>query len=337
MLASDTRTLPRGDIALTVLGLGCAQMGNLYRVTSRDEAQSAFDEAWKAGIRYFDTAPYYGHTRSERRLGTLLTDHRRSDYVLSTKAGRLLVPDSEIGPEANGFIAPLPFQPVFDYTHDGILRAFEESCQRLGIIDPDIIYVHDIGSAQHGALHDHYWQQITAGGGFKALRRLRDEKGVRAVGLGVNEWQVIQAAMDHIDLDVAMLAGRYTLLEQESLEFLNHCRERETAIVVAGVFNSGILAGNGKFNYADAPDCLVMRVRNLTELCTRHGVSLQTVALQFALAHPAVTSVVVGARTGQQIAENVAHLQGTIPPTFWSDLRQGGLIADGVPLPGTGA
>ena len=334
MLASDIRMLPGADLGLTLLGLGCAQMGNLYRVTAREEVQSAFDAAWNAGIRYFDTAPYYGHTRSERRLGALLTERPRTEYVVSTKAGRLLVPDAEIGQEANGFVAPLPFRPVFDYTHDGILRAFDESCQRLGIIDPDIIYIHDIGSAQHGVLHDHYWQQITAGGGFKALLRLRDEKGVRAVGLGVNEWPVIQAAMDHIDVDVAMLAGRYTLLEQDSLSFLDLCHRRKTAIVVAGVYNSGILAGNRKFNYADAPTELVTRVECLTALCGRHGISQQTAALHFALAHPAVASVVVGARNGQQVTETVAFLQASVPDAFWRDLRDVGLVAAGVPLPG---
>jgi D-threo-aldose 1-dehydrogenase len=333
MLASDTRTLPNGNLALTVLGLGCAQMGNLYRVTSREEAETAFDAAWEAGIRYFDTAPYYGHTRSERRLGTLLTDHPRSEYVVSTKAGRVLEPDATVGPEANGFIAPLPFRPVFDYTHDGILRAFDDSCQRLGIIDPDILYIHDIGRAQHGELHDHYWHQITTGGGFRALRRLREEKGVRAIGLGVNEWPVIRAAMDHVDIDVAMLAGRYTLLEQESLAFLNHCLDRKTAIVIAGVYNSGILAGNRKFNYADAPEELVARVEGLDEHCRRHGVSLQTSALRFALAHPAVASVVVGARNGRQIAENVDFLQAPVPDAFWKDLREAGLVSDEAPLP----
>lgn len=337
MLAIPKRPLPRQQLSLTAIGLGCAQMGNLYRVTPQAEAQGAFDAAWQAGIRYFDTAPYYGHTRSERRLGTMLTDHPRSEYTISTKVGRVLVPDGSLGPEENGFIAPLPFRPVFDYTHDGIMRSFEDSCQRLGIIDPDIIYVHDIGGMQHGAAHFHYWDQITTGGGFRALERLRSEGAVRAVGLGVNEWQVIRDAMQHLDLDIAMLAGRYTLLEQESLGFLDHCLREGMAIAAAGVFNSGILAGNRKFNYAEAPEALLQTVARIEAVCARHGVSLQAAAIQFVLAHPAVATVVLGARNAAQVTDNVARCNETIPDAFWSDIREQGLVAEGAPLPGTGA
>lgn len=334
MKSSDTRQLPKSGLELTVMGLGCSQMGNLYKVVPYEDAKGAFEAAWAAGIRYFDTAPYYGYTRSERRLGTMLTEVGRENHVISTKVGRVMVPDTSVGSEENGFVAPLPFRPVFDYSHDGILRSFEDSRQRLGVVDPQILFVHDIGSHQHGEQHEHYWDQLTKGGGFRALDRLRSEGCVKAVGLGVNEWEIVRDAMEVFDLDIAMLAGRYTLLEQNSLPFLNTCAKNGTSIVVAGVFNSGVLAGNGKFDYGDAPPALVKRVDAFREICAEAKVSLQAVALQFAIAHPAVVSVVCGARNASQIAGSVAWLEEAIPHDVWLTLRNRGLVADQAPLPG---
>lgn len=334
MKPSDTRQLPKSGLELTVMGLGCSQMGNLYKVVPYEDAKGAFEAAWAAGIRYYDTAPYYGHTRSERRLGTMLTEAGRAESVISTKVGRVMVPDSAVEAEENGFVAPLPFRPVFDYTHDGVLRSFEDSRQRLGVIDPQILFVHDIGRHQHGEQHEHYWSQLTDGGGFRALDRLRSEGCVKAVGLGVNEWEVVRDAMDIFDLDVAMLAGRYTLLEQKSLSFLDTCVANRTSIVVAGVFNSGILTGNGKFDYCDAPPALVKQVDALRDICVEAKVSLQAVALQFAIAHPAVVSVVCGARNAVQIKGSVGWLEEPIPQDVWSSLRERGLVAEQAPLPG---
>ena len=337
MKVSDKRKLPKRPVDLTLMGLGCAQMGNLYRLTPYEEAKGAFDAAWQGGIRYFDTAPYYGHTRSERRLGTMLTDHERADYKVSTKAGRVMVPDASVGPEENGFVAPLPFRPVFDYSYDGILRSFEASQQRLGIVDPDVLYVHDIGSAQHDEQHDYYWAQLTAGGGFRALDSMRDQGLVSAVGLGVNEWQVIQDAMQVFDVDVAMLAGRYTLLEQESLPFMDGCAKAGTAIVIAGAFNSGILAGNRKFNYDDATPEIMARVEALEKACLDFDVKIQAAALQFPLAHTAAVSVVSGARNASQITSNIAWFEEVIPAEFWLELRARGLVCEAAPFPSSEA
>jgi D-threo-aldose 1-dehydrogenase len=334
MKVSDTRKLPRRSVDVTLMGLGCAQMGNLYRVTPYEESKGAFDKAWESGIRYFDTAPFYGYTRSERRLGTMLTEHDRKDYTVSTKVGRVMVPDDTVGPEEDAYVAPLPFRPNYDYSYDGILRSFDASQQRLGILRPDILYIHDIGSATHGEKHPHYWEQLTSGGGFKALAKLRDEGSVKAVGLGVNEWEVIRDAMQVFDVDVAMLAGRYTLLEQQSLAFMDNCAKAGTAIVIAGAFNSGILAGNKKFNYADAPADIVKSVEALEAVCTDTGVKLQAAALQFPLAHPASVTVVSGARNASQLTSNIEWFEEDVPAEFWAELRKRGLIAEGAPVPG---
>lgn len=337
MKVSTTRTHARTGVSVTAMGLGCAQMGNLYRVTPYDESAGAFRASWDAGIRYFDTAPFYGFTRSERRLGTMLTDLERKDYVVSTKVGRVMVPDETVGQEEDGYVEPLPFRPVYDYTHDGILRSFEASQQRLGILKPDILYIHDIGSVTHGERHEHYWSQLTKGGGFRALVGLREQGLTKAIGLGVNEWEVIADAMQACDIDICMLAGRYTLLEQQSLGFMDDCAKKGVGIVVAGAFNSGILAGNRKFNYTDAPAEILASVDALHTACEEEGVTLQAAALQFPLFHPAVLTVVSGARNADQLKANAAWLGEDIPASFWANLKDRGLIADAAPIPGTGA
>lgn len=333
MRAATLRTHARSQVVVSAMGLGCAQMGNLYRVMTHAEAFGAFDAAREAGLRYFDTAPFYGFTRSERRLGTLLTDLPRDGFALSTKVGRLMRPDPTIGEEEDGYVMPLPFRPVYDYTHDGVMRAFEDSQQRLGIPCPDILYVHDIGRVTHGDRHAVYWEQLTAGGGFDALARLRSEGSVKAIGLGVNEWEIIAAAIEVADLDICLLAGRYTLLEQDSLALMDDCARRGIGLVLAGAFNSGILAGGGQYNYRAAPEDITARVAALRSACSEAGVSLQAAALQFPLAHPAALSVVVGAHDAAQVRTNVAWFEESIPPGFWGGLKARGLIAEAVPVP----
>ena len=334
MKATDRRTLRRRDIGLTVLGLGCAQMGGMYRSVPLRACQDLVSAAWDAGVRYFDTAPYYGYSRSERRLGVILDEHDRDGFVVSTKAGRVLVPDATVPDQEGEWVRPLPFRPVYDYTHDGILRSFDASRQRLGTTHVDILYIHDIGRMTHGDRHDHYWGELTRGGGFRALATLRDEGQIGAVGLGVNEWQVAADAMAEFDVDVTMLAGRYTLLEQTSLDFLDASHRCGHAIVAAGVFNSGILVGNNKFNYGDAPADVVAKVRELQTACDAFDVPLPAAALQFPLAHPAVVSCVVGARSAEQFATNVGWLETTIPDAFWQHLKERRLLHDLAPLPG---
>lgn len=336
MKIAERRVLARSGLSLTALGLGTAPMGGLYTPASFADAQAATEAAWLCGIRYFDTAPYYGYTRSERRLGALLSDREPDSYVLSTKAGRLMVPDEGVGDEENGWARPLPFRPTFDYSYDGILRSFEHSQQRLGMVTIDILYIHDIGRYTHGDRHELYWRQLTAGGGFRALRELRDSGRVTAIGLGVNETAVVHDAMQEAQLDVVMLAGRYTLLEQASLPLLEACVGAGTGIVIAGPFNSGILVGNGKFNYADAPPEIMRRVQALTTVCDAFGVPLPAAALQFPSAHPAVVSCVTGARDADQLRTNATWFESSIPAELWVALRDKGLIDEGAPLPHEG-
>lgn len=332
--ARTPRTLPRSGLELTALGLGCSQLGGLYRPMSWADSEALVDAAWSAGLRYFDTAPYYGYTLSERRVGQALSIRAREAFALSTKVGRLMRPDAGVRPGDDGWAEPLPFRPVFDYTYDGIMRSYEDSLQRLGTSRIDILYVHDIGTMTHGERHAHYWTQLTEGGGLRALAQLRESGAVSAIGLGVNEWEVVVDAMNEAPLDIVMLAGRYTLLEQTALEpLLDACLRAETAVVAGGVFNSGVLAGNGKFNYQDAPAEVVKKVQRLTELCGRFDVPLPAAALQFPLAHPAVVSCVIGARSVAQLQQNIAWLERPIPEQYWQALSNEGLIAANAPVP----
>lgn len=334
MHTTDLKSLSRVDLRLTALGLGCAQMGGLYHATSAREVEDVFASAWAAGVRYFDTAPYYGYTRSEHRLGAQLADCPRHEYVVSTKVGRLLRPDASMAPGDGGWANPYPFRPQYDYSYSGVMRSFEDSQQRLGLAHIDILYVHDIGRDTHGEQHAHYWQQLTTGGGFRALDELRGSGATKAVGLGVNEWQVVMDSMQEFDLDCTMLAGRYTLLEQDCLTpFLDECMRRGNAIVVAGPFNSGVLAGNAKFNYAEAPPAVLARVQALALACEEFGVPLQAAALQFPLAHPAVVSCVTGTHTAAQLQQNVAWLETPVPATLWQALRTRGLLNPDAPVP----
>jgi len=314
-------------LALTRLGLGCAQLGGLYRPMTDADAVALVDAAWDLGIRYFDTAPYYGFTLSEHRLGAALRARPRGEYVISTKVGRLMLSDASVMPGECGWAAPLPFRPHYDYTHDGILRSHEDSLQRLGMDRVDILYVHDIGSVTHGAQSAHYWKQLTRGGGFRALTRLREEGAVKAVGLGVNEWQVVVDAMDECALDCVLLAGRYTLLEQASLEpLMDRCTREGTGVVIGGPFNSGILAGSSKFNYEDAPPEIIERVKAIAAVCAKFEVPLPAAALQFPMAHPAVVSCIPGAENVPQLRQNAAWFAQPLPQALWRELTAAGLL-----------
>lgn len=334
MKATAKHALPASGLTMTTLGLGCSQLGGLYKPMSAADASALIDWAWQAGIRYFDTAPFYGYTLSERRVGEALQTRERDAFVLSTKVGRLMRPDDTVAPGDDGWAQPLPFRPHYDYSFDGIMRSYEDSQQRLGIRTIDALYVHDIGSVTHGAAHARYWEQLTHGGGFRALTGLRDAGAVAAIGLGVNEWEVALDSMQEAELDLVMLAGRYTLLEQQSLTpLLDRCVGSRTRIVAAGVFNSGVLAGNGKFNYGDAPPEVARKVTQLADACARFDVPLAAAALQFPLAHPAVVSCVVGARSIDQLQKNIAWLETPVPDALWHALQRDGLIADAAPVP----
>ncbi|MDR5776159.1 MULTISPECIES: aldo/keto reductase [unclassified Caballeronia] len=336
------RKIGRTDLEVTALSLGTAPLGGLYHELTEDEARATVDAAWQAGIRFFDTAPHYGHTKAEHRLGDALRRHARSDYVLSTKVGRRFVPRTAPDDGSEGWAAPLPFQAIYDYTYDGILRSFEDSQQRLGMIDIDIVLIHDIGRVTHGEKNAHYWRQLTSEGGFRALDELKQSRGVKAVGLGVNEGAAVREAMAEYDIDCALLAGRYTLLEQNTLDdLLPECEQRGVSILLGGAFNSGILArgldadaqGDLKFNYGDAPKEIVDRVARLERICREYGVALSTAALQFPYAHKVVATVLMGARKPEEVRENAASFATPVPSALWDALRAAGLLHEKAPTP----
>lgn len=346
---ASRRRVGRTSLEVTALGLGGAGLGGLYRDVGEHEARATIDRAWEAGVRLFDTAPYYGYTKSEHYVGAALRERERDTYVLSTKAGRLMRP--ERGEQAraprDGWAHPLPFAPVYDYTYDGILRSFDDSLQRLGVARIDILLVHDIGTFTHGERHAHYWRQLSEGG-FKALDALRASGAVRAVGLGVNEEAVVLDAMREFDIDCALLAGRYTLLEQRTLDLLlPECERRGVSLLIGGAFNSGILARGVrhlreaagaassalKFNYGEAPAEIVERVERIEAVCDAHGVPLPSAALRFPYAHPAVASVLTGASSVDELAQNVAAFLAPIPRALWETLRREGLLDGRAPIP----
>src|SRR6478736_1802927 len=297
----QTRTIPRGDIDVTVVGYGGAPIGNIFRPITAADAQAQIEAAWVAGIRAYDTAPMYGHGLSEHRLGHALLEHDRDEYVLSTKVGRTLTPAPRGSFDTGVWVDVPPLRADFDYSYDAVLRQVEDSLQRMCQDRFDILFVHDVDVYTHGDAQPQRFEEALAGA-FPALLRLRDEGVVRAIGVGVNEADVCQAVVERVDIDCLLLAGRYTLLEQEPAQTLFPlCQDRDIAVLLGGVFNSGILATGpvpgAKFNYGPAPVDVVERAWRLNDVCRAHGVPLPAAAIAFALAHPVVAQVVLGART----------------------------------------
>jgi D-threo-aldose 1-dehydrogenase len=334
------RKLGNTRLEVSELGLGGAAIGNLYAVADDSSCRSAVDMAWQRGIRLFDTAPYYGFGLSERRMGDALREQRQDAFVLSTKVGRLLRPVSGHAgtAERHGFSSPMPFEPHFDYSYAGVMRSYEASLHRLGLARIDVLLVHDLGEQTHGPDHAHHLETFLRGG-LRALEELRAAGDIAAFGLGVNEWQICEQVMDHVRLDCVLLAGRYTLLEQEALtSFLPRCSADGTSVVVGGAYNSGILATGTRsgaplyFDYATPPQRIIERVQALEAVCDAHRVPLAAAALQFPLAHPAVVSVVVGAATAERVGQGVAAYGHPIDPAFWSDLKAAGLLHPACPL-----
>ena len=323
------------------IGLGCAPIGNLYEECSDASAKSTIDAAWEIGMRYFDTAPLYGLGLSERRVGDALRERPRHEYFLSTKVGRLLDPDTSFRPGTSryGFVNPMPFSVHFDYSYDGVMRSFEESLGRLALSRIDYLLVHDIGEATHGDGDEAHFAAL-ADGGYRALDELRDTGDISAIGLGVNEWQVCADAMEIGRWDCFLLAGRYTLLEQEPLHrFLPQCEAHGAKIILGGIYNSGILAtgtrsgGAMNYNYAPAPLEIVDRVSRIENVCDQHDVPLAAAALQFAQAHPAVQYVIPGIGDPQKVHETGRLIDLAIPGAFWEQLVGDGLIDPSAPLP----
>lgn len=329
--AAGRLALPRGGVELTRLGMGCAPIGGLHRPLADGEARAVIDAAWDLGVRYFDSAPYYGFTRSELRLGAAMRARPREQVVISTKAGRLMRLDNSIGPGGGGWPDPLPFRPQYDYSYDGIRRSHDDSVRRMGIDGVDILMVHDIDLSTHGKLQQHHWKQLTRNGGFRALQALRDEGRVRAIGIAASECQVVAAAMRECALDCTLLSGRYTLLEQSALSpLLDACVRQRNAVIIGDPFHGGILEREDRL--ADAPAGVRLRAAAVAEVCREFGVPLAAAALQFPMAHAAVVSTVPGAHDVDQLRENIAWFELPIPPELWQVLKERGLLDARAPV-----
>ncbi len=338
MKATRQRTIGRTRLAIDRLGFGGAPLGNLYHAIADDDAEVLIDAAWEAGFRYFDTAPHYGQGLSERRLGDALRARQGEAYVLSTKVGRLLKP-AGYAKERHAYVSPMPFDFVYDYGYDGVMRSYEDSLQRLGLDRIDILYMHDIGRMAHGDDNTRLFK-VAMDGGYRALDELRRTGDVSAIGLGTNEWEVCEASLDHGDWDCFLLAGRYTLLEQGALDsFLPACVARQCSVIVGGPYNSGILAtgvqgGPGRYDYGAAPAHVVAAVTALEAVCRAFDVPLPAAAIQFPLAHPAVAAVIPGLDRAAQVSETRRWFETAIPPAFWDALRDEQLVRADAPLPG---
>ncbi|MCT2588857.1 aldo/keto reductase [Streptomyces sp. N2-109] len=321
-------TLGRSTVRVTRLALGAASIGNLYASVSSAQAADCVDAAWDAGIRYFDTAPHYGLGLSERRLGAALADRPRADFTLSTKAGRLLVPGGPGGDDlAHGFAVPATHRRVWDFSADGVRRSLQESLQRLGLDRVDIVYLHDPDHHARQALHEAY----------PALERLRAEGVVGAIGVGMNQSPLLARFLRDTDVDVVLLAGRYTLLDQQGLDdVLPEAVARGRSVVVGSVFNSGLLADprpGATFDYAPVPPPVLDRALRVKAVVERHGVGLRAAALRFPFGHPAVASVLIGARSAAEVRDAAAPPGRPVPAALWDELRAEGLLPDRVPTP----
>ncbi|MEU8906850.1 aldo/keto reductase [Streptomyces mirabilis] len=325
-----TATLGNSGVEVSALSFGAAGIGNLFTAVSDEQAYETVDAAWSGGIRYYDTAPHYGIGLSERRLGTALRDRPRAEYTLSTKVGRLLEPTgADAGGDdlADGFAVPATHRRVWDFSAAGVRRCIEASLERLGLDRLDIVYLHDPDDHAEQAFHE----------GYPALERLRSEGVVGAIGAGMNQAEMLTRFVRDTDVDVVLCAGRYTLLDHDALsELLPAAQERGTSVVIGGAFNSGLLADprpGATYNYATAPAELLDRALRLKEIAERHGTTLRAAALAFPAAHPAVASVLAGARSAHEVRDCVEQFTTQVPEDCWRELREAKLLPEDAPVP----
>ncbi len=339
MQVSSTRELGKSRLPVTIMGFGGAPLGNMYEGFSDEQARSTVRGCHDAGIRLFDTAPLYGHGLSEHRVGEALRGLDRDSYVLSTKVGRLLQPKDPKTVDGGLFKGVLPFEGVYDYSYDGVMRSVEDSLQRLGMHRIDVLLAHDLDTWTHGsdAARQERVKEFMAGG-YKAMLVLRESGAVRAIGAGINETKACLDLAEAGDFDCFLLAGRYTLLEQEPLDVLFPlCERRDIGFIIGGAYNTGILAtgavDGAYFQYAPAPAEILAKVKRIEAVCAAHQVRLPTAALQFPLGHPTVSTVVPGMRSPTELAQNLEIFQPDIPADFWAELKHEGLLRADAPTP----
>jgi D-threo-aldose 1-dehydrogenase len=324
-------------VRVTRLGFGSAPLGNLFRPLDETTARDTVRAAWASGARYFDTAPLYGHGLSERRLGDVLGAEPRDSFVVSTKVGRRLVP-SGAGPDPDGaYVQVPPVTPVFDYTAGATRESLAGSLERLRVGRLDVVLIHDIGAVTHGADDARRYREAMDGA-YRVLHELRAAGMIRAIGVGANEWQILERCARDGDFDCFLLAGRYSLLEQTALDsLLPLCERRGISVIVGGPYNSGILASgavpSATYNYQPAPPAILDRVRALEAVTAAHGVPLAAAALQFPFHHPAVAAVIPGPRAVREVEQNLALLGLPIPAELWRSLKAEGLVRPDAPTP----
>lgn len=329
-----------GPIMLTRMGFGGAPLGNLYHKVDESDAQATLQAAYDGGMRYFDTAPQYGLGLSEQRFARAIERFGRENIILSTKVGRLLEGCEPHEVTSFAFVDVPQKRIIYDYTYDGVMRSHEASLMQLKVNDVDILLVHDVDIFTHGSREesDAKVRELFDGGGYRALEELKNAGSIRAIGAGVNEWQVCERLLDLGDFDCFLLAGRYTLLEQEALDtFLPRCERQDVGIILGGPYNSGILATgaiqNAYYNYAPAPPEIMERVRQIEVICKAHNVRLIEAALQFVMGHPAIKTVIPGAVTAEQVKANIALFSRPLPKGLWSDLKTAKLLRSDAPIP----
>lgn len=331
------RKFGRVDLEVTPFAFGTAPVGNIFREIDEATSDAMFQTSWNAGVRFYDTSPMYGHGLAELRTSHSLRWKNRDDFVLASKVGRLLRPARRDQINFAPWTNAAPFTMEFDYSYDGTMRSFEDSLQRLALERIDIMFIHDIDVFTRGKDQPEVFKQAMDGA-WRALESLRSQGLVKAIGVGVNEWEVCHEALKQRDFDCFLLAGRYTLLEQAALdEFLPLCEARGASVVVGGGFNSGILATGAKpgakYNYSPAPADIMAKVAKIEAVCADYNVPLPAAALQFVVAHPAVPSFCAGTRTVEQLNQNLAWFSHPIPAEFWAALKAKGLLREDAPVP----
>jgi D-threo-aldose 1-dehydrogenase len=336
--ALPRRRLGRSDVEVSVLGFGGAPLGDLYALLDDGDAIAAVAAAHQAGLTLFDTSPLYGHGLSEHRFGTALRRVPRESFVLSTKVGRWMDPRQPRAGETR-YLGGFPHRAVVDYSYDGTLRAFEQSLLRLGLDRIDILLIHDVDVWTHGADAIEARFREAMEGAYRALVELREQRAIRAIGIGVNEAGMCERFAHAGDFDVMLLAGRYSLLEQPALaRFLPLALEKRIGIMLGGVFNSGILATGAvpgaRYNYRPPPPEMLQRVVRMEAVCRAHGTEIAHAALHFPLGHPAVSALVLGGVVPDEVRRNIAALARPVPPGVWADLKSERLLDEAVPTPG---
>ena len=338
-LLSERRKVGRTALELPVFGFGAAHLGELYTRVPEAEARETLDAAWEAGVRFYDTAPWYGRGLSEHRLGGFLRTRPRKDFILNTKVGRYLTRPADLRTfSSDPWTGGLPFEVVFDYSYDGVMRAYDQLLQRLAVNTVDSLVIHDLDAGYHGEEEMARHMRDLVAGGMRALEELKSGGQIKAIGVGNNRPGDLDRMLDAVTVDFAIVAMPYTLIDQSVLRTsMQRCLDNGVGVVIGAPFASGILVtGSGagaKYAYGSASPEVQARVRGLEAACAEHGVALPAAALQFVLAHPAVVSAIPGAARPGEVRENVASLQAPIPAAFWAEIKARGLIDAEAPTP----